>query len=87
MRRSNPYLGQIRARWPAAGILLRADSGFARESLMSWCEAHGVGYVFGLARNERLEAQLAAELERASAVRGARRAPAPVRGLRLPHAR
>jgi hypothetical protein len=43
-------------------IVLRADSGFANEELMAWCEANRVGYVFGLARNSRLEAALAAEL-------------------------
>ena len=47
-------VGQIRARWPRVKILLRADSGFARDELMTWCEANGVDYVFGLARNERL---------------------------------
>jgi Transposase DDE domain group 1 len=47
-------VGQIRARWSRVEILLRADSGFAREALMSWCEANRVDYVFGLARNERL---------------------------------
>jgi Transposase DDE domain group 1 len=35
-------------------ILLRADSGFARDELMTWCETNGVDYVFGLARNDRL---------------------------------
>jgi hypothetical protein len=43
-------------------IVLRADSGFAREALMSWCEANGVDYLFGLAKNERLVAEIAAEL-------------------------
>ena len=32
-------VGQIRARWPRVRIVLRADSGFAREALMAWCEA------------------------------------------------
>src|SRR5262245_30397351 len=45
---------QIRRHWPQVRILLRADSGFAREDLMSWCEANGVDYLFGLARNSRL---------------------------------
>jgi Transposase DDE domain group 1 len=53
---------QIRARWPRVRILLRADSGFAREALMSWCERNRVDYVFGLARNARLEAEIAGEL-------------------------
>jgi hypothetical protein len=55
-------VGQIRARWPAVEIVLRADSGFARDALMSWCEANRVGYVFGLARNARLEPMIADEL-------------------------
>ena len=46
---------QIRASWPRTRILLRADSGFfCREELMTWCEANGVDYLFGLARNDRL---------------------------------
>jgi hypothetical protein len=36
-------IAQIRARWPQVRIGLRADSGFAREALMSWCEANGGG--------------------------------------------
>lgn len=60
-------VGQIRARWPRTGILLRADSGFAREELMAWCEANKVDYLFGLARNERLVGEIAAELEEAAA--------------------
>jgi hypothetical protein len=57
---------QIRARWPKVRILLRADSGFAREALMAWCEANGADYLFGLARNERLVGEIAAELEKAA---------------------
>lgn len=45
---------QIRRRWPRVQILLRADSGFCREELMAWCENHGVDYLFGFARNQRL---------------------------------
>ena len=47
-------VGRIRARWPGTRIVLRGDSGFCREPLMRWCEAHRIGYVFGLARNARL---------------------------------
>jgi hypothetical protein len=45
---------QMRAAWPNARIILRADSGFCRNQLMSWCESNKVDYVFGLARNQRL---------------------------------
>ena len=55
-------VGQIRQRWPQVKIILRADSGFCRELLMAWCEAQHVDYVFGLARNERLEKEIAALL-------------------------
>jgi len=58
---------QIRARWPRVRIVLRADSGFAREALMAWCEDNGVDYLFGLARNARLQAEIAAELAEAAA--------------------
>ena len=59
-------VAQIRQRWPRVRILLRGDSGFAREALMAWCEANRVDYLFGLARNERLEAAIVAELVAAS---------------------
>ena len=52
----------IRQRWPKVRILLRADSGFARDALMTWCEQNRVDFLFGLARNVRLEAQIADEL-------------------------
>ena len=51
-------IGQIRQTWPRVRIILRGDSGFANEPLMRWCEEHRVDYVFGLARNSRLEAAL-----------------------------
>jgi hypothetical protein len=56
---------RIRSRWPRVRILLRADSGFAREPLMAWCEDNQVDYLFGLARNERLTAEIMAEIEAA----------------------
>jgi hypothetical protein len=52
----------IRARWPRVRILLRADSGFAREAIMAWCEANRVDFVFGLARNPRLVEEIATDL-------------------------
>ena len=58
-------VAQIRLRWPRVRILLRADSGFAREALMRWCELNRIDFLFGLARNERLTAAIAAELQEA----------------------
>jgi hypothetical protein len=60
-------VGQLRAAWPGVSITLRADSGFAREELMQWCEEHQVDYIFGLARNSRLEAEVRGELAEAEA--------------------
>jgi hypothetical protein len=60
-------VARIRARWPHTRIMLRADSGFARDDLMAWCEANDVDFVFGLARNERLVEAIASELDRAVA--------------------
>jgi len=56
---------QIRAVWPEVRILVRADSGFCREELMAWCEAEGVDYLLGLAKNERLKAQIKKESQQA----------------------
>jgi hypothetical protein len=58
-------VGQIRRRWPAVRIVLRADSGFAREAVMAWCEANGIDYIFGLAKNKRLVRAIGAELAQA----------------------
>ncbi len=67
---------RIRAAWPHVRIWLRADSGFARDGLMSWCEANDVGYVLGLAKNDRLNAELAEELAAAAVVSAATGKPA-----------
>jgi hypothetical protein len=56
---------QIRRRWPKVRIILRADSGFCREELMAWCEKQQVDYVFGLARNSRLQRKIAGALREA----------------------
>jgi hypothetical protein len=58
-------VGHVREAWPGVEILVRADSGFCREELMAWCEENGVEYVLGLARNSRLEAEIAPAMERA----------------------
>src|SRR5208282_4673223 len=58
-------VAQIRAAWPEVKIILRGDSGFCRNQLMSWCENHGVDFVFGMARNQRLRKIIGAELQQA----------------------
>ncbi len=57
----------IRQRWPEVKITIRADSGFCREDIMSWCEQHGVDFVLGLAKNRRLIGAIADELRQAEA--------------------
>lgn len=69
-------VAQIRGRWRKTRILLRADSGFAREALMAWCEANRVDFLFGLARNERLAAVIAPEMAEAQAAAQATGQPA-----------
>jgi hypothetical protein len=58
---------QIRQAWPEVKITIRGDSGFCREELMRWCEGHPVDYVLGVAKNERLKAEIAGEVEQAAA--------------------
>ena len=59
-------VARIRQRWPRVRILLRADSGFAREALMVWCENNGVDFLFGLAKNSRLVGEIEGELAQAA---------------------
>ena len=69
-------VGQIRQKWPRVRILLRADGGFCRENLMVWCEQNRVDYVFGMARNKRLVAEIEAELKEAETEAGSTGKPA-----------
>lgn len=45
----------IREYWPEVKITVRGDSGFCRDKIMSWCEDNEVDFIFGIARNKRLE--------------------------------
>lgn len=57
---------RLRSAWPNAHIIVRADSGFCRDWLMCWCEATpGIDYVFGVARNSRLQKAIAKQMEQA----------------------
>jgi hypothetical protein len=62
-------VAQIRTRWPHTRVILRGDSGFCRDELMTWCEQqNNVHYVFGMARNERLRKIIAPALAEAAAL-------------------
>lgn len=58
-------VARIRQTWPHAKIVIRGDSGFCRDPIMTWCEASGVDYVFGLAKNPRLLGMITQESEQA----------------------
>ncbi|ATE60311.1 hypothetical protein CCZ27_10430 [Thauera sinica] len=70
----------LRARWPEVAIVLRADSGFARDELMTWCEKNAVDYVFGLARNARLRRAIGRQLREAK--QASQRSHRPARRFR-----
>ena len=59
-------VGQIRSAWPEVKIVVRGDSGFCRNELMSWCERHRVDFVLGMARNQRLRKIIGAEMHAAT---------------------
>jgi hypothetical protein len=59
-------VAQIRAAWPQVRITVRGDSGFCREELMKWCEEHGVDYVLGFARNDKLRRMIEGEMQEAT---------------------
>ena len=59
-------IAQIRNAWPDVKIILRGDSGFCRNQLMSWCESHRVDFAFGMARNQRLRKIIGAQMHAAT---------------------
>jgi len=71
-------VGRIRQRWPGVEIIVRGDSGFCRDELMTWCEGHGVYYVLGLARNDRLRALIERPMKRAARMQSQTGQPARV---------
>jgi len=58
-------VAQIRQSWPPVQIVLRGDGGFSRDAIMTWCEANQVDYVFGLAKNKRLNKIIGRQLHEA----------------------
>lgn len=69
-------VAQIRQHWRGVRILLRADSGFAREEIMAWCEQNDVDFLFGLAKNTRLEKRIQPQMEAVEQLAIQRGAPA-----------
>ena len=56
---------QIRQSWPEVSIILRGDSGFCSDELMTWCEKNRVDFVVGMARNSRVEGLISGSLAEA----------------------
>src|SRR5437764_2017441 len=63
LRQLQRIVAQIREAWPGVKVTIRADSGFCRDPVMTWCEANDVDYLLGLAQNKRLLAMTAVEQE------------------------
>jgi len=70
---------RIRKNWPKVEILVRGDSHYGRPEVLDWCEANGIGYIFGLAGNAVLAAVVAPLAEDAALRRLARGGDTKVR--------
>ena len=70
---------KLRAAWPEVRIIVRGDSGFCRDEIMSYCEQNEkVDYVLGLAKNRRLNKEIEAEMAQAQQFHKATEKPARV---------
>ena len=45
----------LRKSWPNVKILFRADSGFCRQKMLTWCENNNVDYIVGIGTNNNLQ--------------------------------
>ncbi len=54
--------------WPTTRVVVRGDSGFCREGLMSWCEDNDVHFIIGIGKNNRLNQEIEEELALAKAL-------------------
>lgn len=74
----NEIVPRLKKAFPNLSITVRADSAFAREDIMATCEKLGINYVFGLAKNSRLTAEIEAELTEAEAICQSTQQPARI---------
>jgi hypothetical protein len=56
---------RLRKEWPGVKIIIRGDSGYCKWRMMQWCDSHGAGYIIGLAKNSRINAEAAPLIEKA----------------------
>jgi len=61
-------VGQIRKLWPKVKIVIRADGGFCRDAIISWCEQNNVGFIIGLPKNSRLKKEISDEQDQAKKI-------------------
>jgi hypothetical protein len=71
-------VAKLREAWPEVRIIVRGDSGFCRDEIMSYCESHGIDYVLGMAKNSRLIQQIEAEMAEAQQLHQSTEKPARV---------
>ena len=70
---------KLREVWPEVRIIVRGDSGFCRDEIMSYCENNEkMDYVLGLAKNSRLSKQIEAEMTQAQQLQQSTEKPARV---------
>jgi hypothetical protein len=75
---------KLKSVWPGVRIIVRGDSDFCREEIMSYCEGLGqLDYVFGLAKNSRLIEAIGAEMAEAKRSINRRKAGSGVQGFSL----
>lgn len=56
---------RLRQVWPRTRFVIRADSGFCRDLLLSWCDRNDVKYIVGIARNNCLQDHATELMQRA----------------------
>jgi Transposase DDE domain group 1 len=72
-------VGKLRQAWPEVRIIVRGDSGFCRDEIMSFCEQNEkMDYVFGLAKNDRLNKEIDSEMAQAQEIHKSTEAAARV---------
>jgi hypothetical protein len=70
---------KLRQRWPEVRIIVRGDSGFCRDEIMRYCEQNEkMDYVFGLAKNDRLNKEIEFEMAQAQEIHKSTEAAARV---------
>jgi hypothetical protein len=76
LRELERIVEKLKSAWPGVRIIVRGDSGFCREEIMSYCEHNELDYVLGLAKNSRLIKQIAVEMTEAQQIYQSTQKPA-----------